>query len=84
MPGDDSTFTIITTGTHLGHPSPWAGPRSSVSVGTLVEPPEEDATFTGQVVRRRRTVTRYEDEPLESSLPEEDFFEYACRAATGT
>jgi hypothetical protein len=27
--------------------------------------------------------TRYEDAPLDVVLPEEDFFDYVCRAATG-
>ncbi|RYB96275.1 hypothetical protein EUA06_01450 [Nocardioides glacieisoli] len=82
VPGDDSTFTIVTTGTiwdirTLGRPSIFR------AVGTLVEPPGEAGTFTGQVFRDG-VPTRYEDAPLDVVLPEQDFFDFVCRAATGT
>jgi hypothetical protein len=81
VPGDFSTATIITIGT------PWdirpvTGPAVFRAVGTTVEPPGEIGTFAGQVTRDGVS-TRYEDAPLDVVLPEEDFFDNVCRAATG-
>ena len=82
VPGDDSTFTVITSGTILDV-RPVGGPAIFRVVGTLVEPPEGDATFTGHV-RYDGTVTSYDREVLDIAVLEEQLFEAACRAATGT
>lgn len=80
--GDDSTVTVISSGTlwdirSVGRPSIFR------AVGTLVEPPGEVGTFTGQVFRDG-VPTRYEDASLDLVLPEAAFLDYACRAATGS
>jgi hypothetical protein len=81
VPGDDSTLTIITTGT-IWDIRPVDGPALVRVVGTVVEPPGEVGTFSGQVTREGVT-TRHEDEPLDQIMPEEYFFDAVCRAAKG-
>jgi hypothetical protein len=82
VPGDDTTVTVISTGSLLDIRSV-GRPAIFRMVGTLTEPPGEIGTFTGQAFRDGAP-TRYEDAPLDVVLPEEDFLDYACRAATGT
>jgi hypothetical protein len=48
VPGDDTTFTIITDGVIWDIRSVH-GPAIFRAVGTLVEPPGEQGTFTGHV-----------------------------------
>lgn len=81
VPGDDTTFTVITTGTILDI-GPVGGPAALRVVGTLVEPPGETGTFTGHVTRGDRT-TRHVEEPYDQVLPEEEFLATVCRATTG-
>lgn len=81
VPGDDSTFTVITTGT-LYDIRAVPGPALFRMVGTLVEPPGEVGTFSGHVTRGSETTT-YTDAPLDVVFPEEEFFDVVCRAATG-
>lgn len=80
VPGDDSTFTIVTTGTILDI-RPVGGPAALRVVGTLVEPPGEIGTFTGHVTRGDGT-TRYVATPYDQVLPEDEFLGTVCRAAT--
>lgn len=80
VPGDASTFTVITSGT-IFDVRPVGGPPIFRVVGTLVEPPEGAVTFTGQV-RIDDTVTSYDGELLDIAVIEEQLFEAACRAAT--
>lgn len=81
VPGDDTTFTVITTGT-IWDIGPVEGPAVFRAVGILVEPPDGTGTFSGHVIRDGVS-TRYDDAPLDVVLPEEDFVAYVCRAATG-
>lgn len=81
VPGDDSTVTIITTGT-IWDIRPVDGPAIVRVVGTVVEPPGVVGTFSGQVTREGVT-THHEDEPLDEIMPEEYFLETVCRAAAG-
>ncbi len=82
VPGDDSTRTIISSGT-LWDVRPVSGPPVFRAVGTLVEPYDGPATFTGHVTIDGVT-TRYVDAPLESFFTFEAFTEWVCRAATGS
>ena len=79
--GDDSTVTIITTGT-IWDIRPVEGPALVRVVGTVVEPPGEVGTFSGHVTREGVTI-HHEDTPLDEVMPEEYFLETVCRAATG-
>ncbi len=81
VPGDDSTFTVITQGIpwEIG---PVGGPAILSVVGTLVEPPGEVGTFTGHKTYDGVT-TSYVDAPLDEALPEDEFLDAVCRAATG-
>jgi hypothetical protein len=81
VPGDDSTRTIVTSGT-IWDVRGAGGASLLRTVGTLVEPPGEVGTFTGHVTRDGVT-TRYEDAPLDEASPEGELFEAVCRAATG-
>ena len=81
VPGDDSTFTVITSGT-IWDIRPVEGPALFRAVGTLVEPPDAEGRFTGQVTREGVSV-RYDGAPLSVVLPDEDFVDYVCRATTG-
>ncbi len=82
VPGDDSTITVITTGTILDIRSVGRDPIFR-AVGTLVEPPDAAPTFTGRVtvdgVR-----TSYNDAPLDAFLSDDAFVDLLCRAVTGT
>lgn len=80
IPGDDSTFTVITTGT-IWDIKPAQGRSLFRVVGTLVEPPDAEPTFTGRVTVDGVT-TRYDEAPLSSFFSEEMFFETVCRAVT--
>ena len=82
VPGDDSTRTIITSGT-IWDIRPVSGAPIFRAVGTLVEPYDGPATFTGHVTIDGVT-TRYVDAPLESFFTFESFTEWVCRAATGS
>ena len=81
MPGDDSTRTIVTSGT-IWDVRGAGGASLLRTVGTLVEPPGEVGTFTGHVTRDGVT-TRYEDAPLDEASPEGELFATVCRAAAG-
>ena len=81
VPGDDSTRTIVTSGT-IWDVRGAGGASLLRTVGTLVEPPGEVGTFTGHVTRDGVT-TRYEDAPLDEASPEGELFATVCRAATG-
>lgn len=81
VPGDESTRTIITTGT-IWVVRPAVGDALVSVVGTLVEPPGETGTFTGHVTREDGT-TRYDDAPLDVVMPEDELLGAVCRAATG-
>jgi len=81
VPGDDSTFTVIS------HGVPWdirstTGRAVFRAVGSLVEPPGQLRTFTGHTTVDGVT-TRYHDAPLSQVLPDDAFVDYVCRAATG-
>jgi hypothetical protein len=80
VPGDVSTFTVITTGT-IYDIRRVGGPSLFRMVGTLVEPPGEVGTFSGHVTSGGITTT-HADEPFDVVLPEEAFLDYVCRAAT--
>ena len=82
VPGDDSTRTIISSGT-LWDIRPVTGPPIFRAVGTLVEPYDGPATFTGHVTIDGVT-TRYTGTPLEAFFTFESFTEWVCRAATGS
>jgi len=81
VPGDDTTRTIVTSGTIWDVRGVGGAPLLR-TVGTLVEPPGEVGTFTGHVTRDGVT-TRYEDAPLDEATPESELFAAVCRAATG-
>jgi len=78
--GDDSTITVITTGT-IFDIKPTHGRSLFRVVGTLVEPPDAEPTFTGRVTADGVT-TRYDDAPLSSFFSEEMFVETVCQAVT--
>ena len=80
VPGDDSTFTVITTGTILDV-TPTYGPSLVRVVGTLVEPPGAEPTFTGHVTVDGAT-TRYDDALLTSFFSEELLIAKVCEAVT--
>ena len=82
VPGDDSTFTIITTGTILDIRSVGRDPIFR-AVGTLVEPPDAAPTFTGHVTVDGVS-TSYNDAPLDSFLSDDALVRYLCRAVTVT
>ena len=82
VPGDDSTFTVITTGT-IWDVAPVGGPSMLRVIGTTVEPPGGAGTFTGHVTRDGVT-TRHDDAPLDEVMPVDELLATVCRAATGT
>jgi len=82
VPGDDSTLTVISSGT-IWDIRPVNGPPVFRAVGALVEPFDGPATFTGHVTIDGVT-TRYVDAPLESFFTFESFSEWVCQAATGS
>ncbi len=82
VPGDDSTFTVITTGTIWDVRSVGEAPIFR-AVGTLIEPPTAAPTFTGQVSVDGVT-TSYDDAPLEAFFTDEAFVGWVCQAVTGS
>ncbi len=82
VPGDDSTRTIISSGTVL-EVRPVTGPALFRIVGTLIEPPDAPATFSGNITVDGVT-TRYADVPYDSVFTFELFADAVCRAATGS
>ncbi|MCY7363824.1 MAG: hypothetical protein LH469_00635 [Frankiaceae bacterium] len=80
-PGDDTTRTIISSGTIL-EVRPVTGPALLRIVGTLVEPWNASATFSGNITVDGVT-TRYADVPYDSVFTFELFADAVCRAATG-
>jgi len=82
VPGDDTTRTIISSGTIL-EVRPDTGPALLRIVGTLVEVPDAPATFSGNITVDGVT-TRYADVPYDSVFTFELFADAVCRAATGS
>ena len=80
VPGDDSTFTVITDGVIWDIRSA-QGAALFRAVGTLVEPPGEVGTFTGHVTEHGIT-TRYTNAPLTEVLSKDAFVELVCEAVT--
>ncbi|KQU64134.1 hypothetical protein [Phycicoccus sp. Root101] len=80
VPGDDTTRTIVSDGV-LWDIRPAAGPAVWRAVGTLVEPPDSGATFSGHVTAGSQT-TRYENAPLTEVLSDDTFIAAVCAAAT--
>lgn len=80
--GDDTTRTIISSGTVL-EVRPVTGPALLRIVGTLVEPPDAPATFSGNITVDGVT-TRYADVLYDSVFTFELFADAVCRAATGS
>ncbi len=80
--GDDSTRTIITNGV-LWDIRSSTGRAVFRAVGTLVEPPDAEGTFTGHATADGVT-TVYDDAPLSEVLPDDAFVDYVCRAVTGS
>jgi hypothetical protein len=78
--GDDRTMHQTTHGV-LWDLRPAQGPALFRVVGTLVEPYDGDATFSGQVTVEG-VPTRYHDVPLDDILDEDEFVANLCRAAT--
>jgi hypothetical protein len=82
VPGDDSTRTIISSGTILEIRGATGRALLRV-VGTLVEAPDAPATFSGHVTVDGVT-TRYVDGAYDSIVPFELFADAVCQAATGS
>jgi hypothetical protein len=82
IPGDDATFTVITSGTLWDIRSVGNEPTFR-AVGTLVEPPDQGPTFTGHVTVDGVT-TSYDDAPLEAFFTDEAFVGWTCRAMTNS
>ena len=81
VPGDDTTFTVITRGT-IWDIRPAGGRSLFRAVGTLVEPPGGPSSFTGHVTADGVTTT-YDGVPHQEFLDDDAFVDYVCRAATG-
>jgi hypothetical protein len=81
VPGDDSTRDIITEGV-LWDIQAANGRPIVLVVGTLVEPHDGPATFTGHATHNGVTAT-YDDAPLEEVLPEDVFLSAICETAKG-
>jgi hypothetical protein len=79
VPGDDRTRDIISDGV-LWDIQGANGRPIWLVVGTLVEPHDGPATFTGHVTKEGVT-TRYHAAPLEEVLDEEWFFGQICAVA---
>jgi hypothetical protein len=79
VPGDDSTFDVISDGILWDIQGANGSPVWLV-VGTLVEPHDGSATFTGHATKEGVT-TRYVDAPLEDVLDEDWFFAQICETA---
>jgi len=82
VPGDDTTRTIISSGTVL-EVRPVTGPALLRVVGTLVEPPDAPATFSGNITVDS-VHTRYADVRYDSVFTFELFADAVCRAAAGS
>jgi len=82
VPGDESTKTVISSGTLLDVRAATGRALLRV-VGTLLEPPEAAATFTGHVTIDGVT-TRYVDATYDSIVSFEMFADAVCQAATGS
>lgn len=78
VPGDDTTITVITSGTLWDVRSVGRAPIFRV-VGTLVEPPDAGPTFTGHVTVDGVT-TSYDNAPLNAFLTDDAFVGWVCRA----
>ncbi|WP_380167603.1 hypothetical protein [Jannaschia sp. R86511] len=78
VPGDDSTITVISTGT-IWDIRTATGRSLFLVVGTLVEPPDAEPTFTGQVTVDA-VRTRYSDAPLSTFFSEDLFVSTVCEA----
>ena len=81
VPGDDSTFTVITQGVILDV-KPVNGRPVLRVVGTLIEPPSGPATFTGHVTEDGRTTT-YRDALFDDVFTFETFEQRVCQATIG-
>lgn len=81
-PGDDSTLTIITTGT-VWNVKPVRGPSIFRAIGTLVEPYDAPATFTGYFMIHG-VITSYDGALLDDIFSFENFVAWVCEAATGS
>ncbi len=79
--GDVSTITIITRGV-LWDIRSSTGRAIFRAVGTLVEPPDAEGTFTGHATADGVTTT-YDEAPLSEVLPDDAFVDYVCRAVMG-
>ena len=82
VPGDDSTITVITTGTIWDVRSVGRDPIFR-AVGTLVEPPNAGPTFTGHVTVDGVT-TSYNAAPLDAFFTDDALVDWVCRALTRT
>lgn len=80
-PGDDGTFTFVSMGT-LWDIRPIGGQPILRITGTLVEPHDGPATFTGHRMLDGVS-THYADAPLEDVLPDDVFLSAVCRATFG-
>lgn len=80
VPGDDSTFDVITDGVIWDIQGANGRPIWLV-VGTLVEPHDGPATFSGHATKDGIT-TRYVDAALDEVLDEDWFFGQICATAT--
>lgn len=79
IPGDANTRDIITDGVIWDIQGANGRPMWLV-VGTLIEPHDAPATFTGHATKQGVT-TRYDDAPLEDVLDEDWFFAQICAEA---
>jgi hypothetical protein len=79
VPGDDSTLDVISDGV-LWDIQAANGRPVWLVVGTLVEPHDGPATFTGHATKEGVT-TRYVDAPLQEVLDENWFFAQICATA---
>ena len=80
VPGDESTKSVITTGT-IWDVRRATGPALFRAVGTLVEAPGVEPVFSGQV-SEDGVSTRYDQVPLSAFFSEEEFLGLLCQAAT--
>jgi hypothetical protein len=80
VPGDDSTFTVITEGV-IWDIRGDSGPAVFRAVGTLIERPDGTSSFTGHVTDHGVT-TRYVGAALDAFYSDEALFAAVCEAAT--
>jgi hypothetical protein len=81
VPGDDDTMTITTSGLVLDIRAENGAPLIRIT-GTLVEPYDAPATFTGRALIDGVS-TRHVNAPYDDVLPGETFAATVCQAATG-